>query len=70
MTITEVEEREANYFAMCLLMPEEWLRADVEKAGGIDIGDDAAMAKLAKRYKVSVALLAIRLGQIGALKKF
>ena len=65
----EVMEREANYFAMCLLMPEEWLRRDVEAIGGVDIEDDVAMTKLAKKYKVSVTLMAMRLGQLGAIKK-
>jgi Zn-dependent peptidase ImmA (M78 family) len=67
--VSEVEEREANYFAMCLLMPEEWLRADLEKIGGIDIEDEAAIKKLAARYKVSTTLMVLRIGQIGAMRK-
>ena len=49
---------------MELLMPRAFLLADIEKMGGVDIEDDAAMTKLAKRYKVSVTIMAIRLGQL------
>lgn len=59
-----------NRISVCLLMPEKFLRADIEKMGGIDIDDEAAMRKLAKRYHVSVTLLALRIGQLGLLKKF
>lgn len=59
-----VMDMEANHFAMCLLMPEKFLRADIEKMGGIDICDDVAVEKLAKRYQVPVATMALRLGQL------
>lgn len=29
-------EQEANYFAMCLLMPEEFVRAEVSKMNGLN----------------------------------
>ena len=64
---TEVLQREsfsADLFAMELLMPRAFLLADIEKMGGVDIEDDAAMTKLAKRYKVSITIMAIRLGQL------
>ena len=61
---SDIEEREANLFAMELLMPRAFLLADIEKMGGVDIEDDAAMMKLAKRYKVSVTVMAIRLAQL------
>jgi Zn-dependent peptidase ImmA (M78 family) len=64
MTTSKVEEREANYFAMCLLMPEEMLLADIKKAGGIDVTNDAAVKKLADRYKVPAVTMALRIGQL------
>ncbi len=64
MPMSDIEEREANLFAMELLMPRAFLVADIEKMGGVDIEDDAAMTKLAKRYKVSITIMAIRLGQL------
>lgn len=60
----EMEDREANCFAMCLLMPAEFVRREVQAMGGIDIEDEKAMAKLAKKFGVSVPLMALRLGQI------
>lgn len=61
MAVDDDMEREANEFAMELLMPSAWLKRD---AAGIDMGDDEALAKLAKKYKVPVGLLCIRLGQL------
>ena len=57
-------DAEANYFAMCLLMPEEWVRREVKRMGIVDIEDDKKMKKLADKFKVSVTMMTIRLGQI------
>lgn len=57
-------EAEANAFAMELLMPEEWLRRDIAEMGGVDVEDDAKVQRLAKRYKVSNSIMAIRIGQL------
>ncbi len=57
-------DAEANAFAMELLMPTEWLRADVIAMGGIDVEDESKMKKLAKRYRVSVPVMTLRLGQV------
>ena len=64
MATTDIEEREANLFAMELLMPRAWLLADIEKMGGVDLEDDTAMTNLAKRYKVSVTVMALRIGSL------
>lgn len=56
--------REANAFAMALLMPEDWLRQDVAKMGGVDIEDDEKVGKLAKKYRVSIQVMTLRLGQL------
>ena len=57
-------EAEANAFAMELLMPTEFLRRDLKQMGGIDLADDRQVEKLAKKYRVSVSLMAIRIGQL------
>ncbi len=62
--MTSQMDQEANAFAMELLMPADWLRADIEKMGGIDLTDDAALAKLAKKYRVSPQVMAIRIGEL------
>lgn len=62
------QDREANIFAMCLLLPEESVRAEVEKmrkAGKpIDIIDGTAIAELAKTFQVSPTLMTIRLTKL------
>lgn len=63
--VTSVEDREANYFAMCLLMPEEFVRREVAKLGGIDLTEDGGLKSLAKAFGVSIGLMAVRLGQLG-----
>ena len=57
-------EKEANLFAMELLMPTSFLEKDIRAMGGIDFADDKDIDKLAKRYRVSHGLMAIRLGQL------
>lgn len=61
---TSVEEAEANHFAMCLLMPRDWVRRDIQTMGGIDPMDAKAIKKLADRYGVAPSLMAVRIGQV------
>lgn len=61
-------DAEANYFAMCLLMPEDLLRREVQKLQPLDFSDDRKIKKLADKFKVPQACMLIRLGQIGFLK--
>lgn len=60
-------EDEANYFAMCLLMPEEFVRRDLALIGPV-CWDDPKLKKLADQYKVEFPLFLIRLGQLGYMK--
>jgi Zn-dependent peptidase ImmA (M78 family) len=60
----DVRELEANVFAASLLMPEEFLKADL-KGKFIDAFDEAAMKLLANQYKVSLQALTIRLVRLG-----
>lgn len=57
-------DAEANAFALALLMPEPLLRADIAKMSGVDLCDDNVVERLAKRYQVPVAAMALRLGQL------
>ena len=54
-------EEEANIFAMELLMPRELLLADLDKVGNFDIEDDRTIKLLAKRYRVSEAVMFYRI---------
>lgn len=58
----EWAEREANQFAYALLMPEEFLRADVAKLRhGVT---ETEVEKLAARYQVSISHMTLRLVQL------
>lgn len=57
-------EAEANYFAMCLLMPEEFLRADFPKHRGKYSELEDVLESLADQYKVSTVHMTIRLTQL------
>lgn len=59
-------EAAANAFAFELLMPEEWLRRDIGP-GGVDIEDEKRVAALAKKYRVSVSVMTLRIGQLMAI---
>lgn len=62
-------EEEANYFAMCLLMPRDLVVEEVRKLGGVDLADDRKMGELAARFGVSISLMATRIGQLMSEKK-
>lgn len=66
-----VMEREANQFAMELLMPRKWLESDVKKiekdGGGLD---EEHVKKLAKRYQVSEMMMTLRLVDLGYKNRF
>jgi Zn-dependent peptidase ImmA (M78 family) len=62
------EEIEANRFAAELLMPEAFLRRDVDelRANGIaDVMDDGLIQELARRYTVSLQAMTFRLANLG-----
>lgn len=62
---TDEEEVEANRFAAELLMPESFLREDLEGLESIDLLDDECVSDLAKKYEVSKQALLIRLATLG-----
>lgn len=59
----EPMDREANEFSMQLLVPSDFLRAELTKIGGIDLEDDRAIAKLARKFRVSMQVMTLRIGQ-------
>lgn len=54
------EEIEANRFAAELLMPKDFLEADLDKYD-IDIEDEAAIKQMADRYGVSLQAMTLRI---------
>src|SRR4051794_37208458 len=57
-----IMEKEANEFAMRLLVPTALLLKDMK--GGIDLADDRAVEALAHRYRVPVAVMVLRIQQV------
>lgn len=55
-------EREANYFASCLLMPRYLIESEISK---LEENDDSIISKLSKKLKVSEQAMAIRLSKLG-----
>lgn len=62
---TDEMEVEANYFARCLLLPRQFVLADLKADGGVDLCEDYQVKKLAKKYGVSIALMALRIYEVG-----
>jgi len=62
-------EAQANEFAACLLMPRELLKQDLVD-NPVDVSDDAAVRRLARRYRVSAQALTIRLMSLGLVGEF
>jgi Zn-dependent peptidase ImmA (M78 family) len=55
------DEREANYFAMQLLVPSKLLLADLDGDFSLDPTNDDRVVKLAKKYGVSHTLIILRI---------
>ena len=56
-------DAEANAFAMELLIPFDWI---VRDSVGVDLCDEDGIARLAKRYRVPVTTMAVRIGEVRA----
>jgi Zn-dependent peptidase ImmA (M78 family) len=62
---TDEAEREANLFAASLLMPTEFLEADLASEEYVDLLDDGLLYDLARKYGVSTQALVNRLKNLG-----
>lgn len=63
---TDEMEREANQFALCLLMPEQLVRAWVSKYGPpVELTEDRHLRRMARAFGVSMTMAGIRLQQLG-----
>jgi len=56
-------EDEANYFAMCLLMPEHLVKREFAKIT-LDLTSDEPLKEMAKIFDVSITAMALRLAQL------
>jgi Zn-dependent peptidase ImmA (M78 family) len=62
------DEIEANRFAAEILMPEEFLRADLAGLGPLDAEHNDTIAALAERYRVSKQAMTIRLTSVDLIR--
>jgi Zn-dependent peptidase ImmA (M78 family) len=65
-TGTVKEEMEANQFAAALLMPAPWVREEFARHR-FDLGDDATLLNLCRRFGVSIHAMTYRLMNLGLL---
>ncbi len=60
----EREDAEANYFAMCLLMPEKLVHKECDKLLAAGMWDENGVRMLARKFAVSDVVMSIRLMQL------
>lgn len=68
--MTELEkqqEREANIFAIALLMPPEFIHRDMEGHPPLRLDDDPRIRQMARRYNVTEQMMTTRLVNLGYL---
>jgi Zn-dependent peptidase ImmA (M78 family) len=58
-------EAEANYFAICLLMPEEMVHAEIAKLTEAERDIDRIFPILSAKFQVSQQLVALRFVELG-----
>lgn len=64
---TDDDEMEANRFAAEVLMPESFLKEDLNSLGPVSADDGIAVGRLAKKYQVSPQAMTIRLTTLNLL---
>lgn len=68
---TDISEQEANFFAAELLMPQEFIEADLRNVGNVDLDGEfliqGFLDDLAQKYEVSGQALLIRLTNLGVI---
>jgi len=66
---TDLGEREANFFAASLLMPKDFLEADLENEDYVDLLDGQFLRDLSRKYGVSTQALVNRLKNLGYIQE-
>jgi Zn-dependent peptidase ImmA (M78 family) len=64
----EESEREANIFAICLLMPKQMVDDWVKAYGPFDMCDDDGLKRCAKDFGVPLTVASLRLADLGYFK--
>lgn len=64
-TVDLIREAEANYFAVCLLMPDQMVHNEFAKLTPAERDIDRVFEILAARFQVSQQVVALRLADLG-----
>ncbi len=64
----DVHEREANFFASALLMPQEFLEKDLRHLRNVETHNDTFIRTLARKYGVSSHALLLRISRLSSFK--
>jgi len=62
-------EREANVFALFLLMPRDLLMAELLKLNGIDLSDGEQLKGICQKFQVTMTALTVRIGLLSKADK-
>lgn len=62
------DDEEANYFAICLLMPEDMVREEWKKRWHVGVSVDDTTTAMARAFQVSYTMMANRLVQLKIIK--
>ena len=65
---TNNQEREANLFASCLLMPQDFLERDLRHLKNVGAHNDTLVRTLAKKYGVSPQALLLRISGLSSFR--
>lgn len=57
-------EAEANAFALCILIPGDMLKDEVDKIGGLDLTSDADFKMLCDKFQVSQTAMMVRMSMM------
>ena len=60
----EEMDHEANYFAMCLLLPKDLVLKEVKQ---LDLCDDDGLKRISRKFGVSLTLMVLRLRDLGVI---
>ena len=61
------QEREANLFAIALLMPAKFIHEDMQGQLPLDLENDKRIKSMAKRYGVTEQMMTSRMVNLGYL---
>lgn len=59
------QEQEANYFALCILMPKDIFLSEWKKLRDKNVDEEKQCIKLAELFQVPITACAVRMSELG-----